>query len=175
MVGANLPSPLLPNLVVSVLVWSSHPASAISRIRITPLFLTGWLLIVTGGLIRFLCYRALGSLFTFELSIRKDHKLITSGPYSIVRHPSYSGSIMIVLGYTICYLSSGSWLTECSGLSLDGTVGRLLVSGWVTSVVCGISSFFPRMKKEDDMLRVKFRDWNEWAKKVPYKLIPLVY
>lgn len=172
--GVYLPSPLATK-AIPILVWSNHPTMAISRMRVTPLFFAGWLLIVSGGLIRFLCYRALGNMFTFQLGIRKDHKLVTSGLYSIVRHPSYSGSIMLALGCTIFFLGSGSWLTECSGLSLDDTVGQLLVSGWMIGLAWGLSRFGPRMQKEDDMLRVKFKDWNEWVKQVPYKLVPLVY
>ncbi|CAF4350854.1 unnamed protein product, partial [Rotaria sordida] len=31
----------------------------------------------------------LGAFFTFELTIRSTHKLIKTGPYAYVRHPSY--------------------------------------------------------------------------------------
>ena len=34
--------------------------------------------------------RALGRLFRFELAILPGHKLIKHGPYSVVRHPSYT-------------------------------------------------------------------------------------
>lgn len=34
---------------------------------------------------------ALGNLFTFEVMIRKNHKLITDGPYAYLMHPSYTG------------------------------------------------------------------------------------
>jgi protein-S-isoprenylcysteine O-methyltransferase Ste14 len=98
------------------------PTLSASKLRITPTFLVEWFFALFGGIIRLACYRTLGNLFTFELSIRKNHKLITSGPYAVVRHPSYTGLIMAVLGYSLCQLSSGSWLRECSGLSLDGTV-----------------------------------------------------
>lgn len=51
-----------------------------------------------GGLIRYKCYRVLGSMFTFEMSIREGHVLVTSGPYAIVRHPAYIGAILVVIG-----------------------------------------------------------------------------
>lgn len=73
-------------LSASLEVPHGHPALDASRIRITPIFLVGWFFALSGGLIRLASYRALGKLFTFELSIRKDHKLITSGPYSMVRY-----------------------------------------------------------------------------------------
>ncbi|OAX34700.1 ICMT-domain-containing protein, partial [Rhizopogon vinicolor AM-OR11-026] len=57
----------------------------------TPALIAGCCMCVIGAAVRSHCYRTLGRLFTFELSIRQDHKLVTSGPYSIVRHPSYTG------------------------------------------------------------------------------------
>jgi len=146
-----------------------------SKIRVTPLFLVGWFFSLLGGLIRLTCYRALGNLFTFELSIRKNHRLITSGPYAIVRHPSYTGLIMTILGYSLCHLSGGSWLRECSGLSLDGTVGRVLISMWAAGGVFAISVIAGRTNKEDTMLKNEFSDWDHWARQVPWKLIPFVY
>lgn len=44
------------------------------------------------------CYCELGNLFTFEVSIRNDHKLIQSGPYHTVRHPGYLGVLLSVAG-----------------------------------------------------------------------------
>jgi protein-S-isoprenylcysteine O-methyltransferase Ste14 len=49
---------------------------------------------------------------------------------------------------------------------------QVLVSAWAISMLL---VFVARAKKEDDMLRKEFSDWDEWAKKVPYKLIPFVY
>ncbi|KAI8916025.1 hypothetical protein EDD86DRAFT_243987 [Gorgonomyces haynaldii] len=40
----------------------------------------------------------LKEFFTFQLTIRPDHKLITHGPYAILRHPSYTG---LFFGYTL--------------------------------------------------------------------------
>ena len=38
--------------------------------------------------------------------ILKNEELTTTGPYSLVRHPLYSGNIMIILGFSI---SCGNW------------------------------------------------------------------
>jgi protein-S-isoprenylcysteine O-methyltransferase Ste14 len=161
--------------IVPALAACSHPALTASKIRITPLFLVGWFFALSGGLIRFACYRALGSLFTFELSIRKNHRLITSGPYAVVRHPSYTGLVMAILGYSLCHLSGGSWLRECSGLSLDGTVGRALISVWAIGGIFAVSVLAARTSKEDAMLKSEFSDWDQWARRVPWKLIPFIY
>jgi protein-S-isoprenylcysteine O-methyltransferase Ste14 len=150
------------------------PTLGASKIRITPIFLVGWFFALFGGFIRLACYRTLGDLFTFELSIRKNHRLITSGPYAVVRHPSYTGLIMVILGYSLCHLSSGSWLRECSGLSLDG-VGKVLVSMWAIGGVFSVSVIAARTYKEDTMLKNEFSDWDQWARQVRFKLIPFVF
>ena len=54
----------------------------------------------------------MGSHFTFELTLQKDHKLVTSGPYRIVRHPSYIGIYAFYLGSDLVYLVPGDqWAT----------------------------------------------------------------
>jgi protein-S-isoprenylcysteine O-methyltransferase Ste14 len=72
-------------------------------------------------------------------------------------------------------MGSGSWLRECSGLTLDGTITRALMSLWAFSMVFILSVLISRTKTEDDMLRKEFRDWDDWAKHVPYKLVPFIY
>jgi len=161
-------------LSASLEVPSGHPALDASRIRITSPFLVGWFFALSGGLIRLASYRALGNLFTFELSIRKDHKLITSGPYSMVRHLSYTGILMAVFGYCTCQLSRGSWLRECSGLSLEGTVGKVLFTIWAAVCMLVLSGLVARTYR-DDLLRKEFSDWDQWAKEVPWRLIPFIY
>ena len=68
------------------------------RICVSRTFFVGTFMASLGGLIRYKCYRALGTMFTFEMSIRKDHMLVTSGPYSIVRHPGYTGIFLVIIG-----------------------------------------------------------------------------
>lgn len=75
------------------------------NIRPSPLFFFGTFLAGLGGYIRYSCYRALGKFFTFEMSIRKGHQLITNGPYRVVRHPAYTGIIFSVTGL-ICWHGS---------------------------------------------------------------------
>lgn len=48
-------------------------------------------------LVRLASYHSLGQLFTFELSIQDKHKLVTSGPYNIVRHPRSVGQQLFIL------------------------------------------------------------------------------
>jgi protein-S-isoprenylcysteine O-methyltransferase len=43
----------------------------------------------------------LGRFFTIDVNVAADHKVIDSGPYRFVRHPSYSGLMLIWLGIGI--------------------------------------------------------------------------
>ena len=83
--------------IIGHFVFSERAESTIS-IRPTSLFFVGAFVVALGGYIRYSCFRALGRLFTFEMSIRDEHKLITNGPYSVVRHPSYTGALLTVIG-----------------------------------------------------------------------------
>jgi len=58
---------------------------------------------IFGGIIRHMCYQSMGSMFTVERSIRKDHILVTWGPYAIVRHPSYTGLLIVFIGMILIH------------------------------------------------------------------------
>lgn len=82
------------------------PGGHKDAIHITPMFLLGVILATIGGYIRHRCYQELGVMFTFELSIRKDHRLVTTGPYRIVRHPGYTAAFITMAGFVCCNLTS---------------------------------------------------------------------
>lgn len=44
----------------------------------------------------------LGRFFTVNVAIAADHQLIETGPYRVIRHPSYSGALMAFLGLGLC-------------------------------------------------------------------------
>jgi protein-S-isoprenylcysteine O-methyltransferase Ste14 len=92
-----------------------------------------------------------------------------------VRHPSYSGALLAALGVALCHLSPGTWLVECAGL-FEPQNRRILAAVWAvgSSVIC--AALTSRMRKEDAMLQKNFgREWDEWAARVPYKIIPGLY
>jgi protein-S-isoprenylcysteine O-methyltransferase len=73
-------------------------------------YLIGLALFVFGLLIRWTAIIYLGRFFTVDVAIAKDHQLITTGPYRFVRHPSYTGTLLIFLGYGLCLLNLWSVL-----------------------------------------------------------------
>ncbi|KZT71175.1 ICMT-domain-containing protein [Daedalea quercina L-15889] len=85
-----------------------------SLLTASPLLLLGALATLFGAVLRLACFRALGPLFTFELAITPSHSLVTTGPYAWVRHPSYTGIYLTLLGASAVGLAPGAWLRECA-------------------------------------------------------------
>ena len=68
----------------------------------------GLVLMWTGLGLRWWCFQTLGRYFTFSVMTSADQSVITSGPYRVLRHPSYAGILLIVLGLG---LTLGDWLS----------------------------------------------------------------
>lgn len=141
---------------------------------IIPTFIAGSLAIAIGGALRLYCMSTLGKLWSFQLSVRKEHKLVTNGPYSIVRHPSYTGLLLQNIGIIVMYGSQGSWMRQ-SGI-LHVPFAKVLVAVNVCFLVIGFWLSITRPAVEDEMLqRAMGEDWKNWAKKVKYRILPGVY
>lgn len=76
-------------------------------------FLIGVLTLVSGSLLRRHCFRVLGTFFTGAVTIQAGHRVVESGAYRWVRHPSYSAALLIVSGIA---LSLGNWLSVAVSL-----------------------------------------------------------
>lgn len=140
-----------------------HPSYSFSvhKLSLSPEFLVGILCLCTGTLIRALLYRQMGHLYTFSLSIKKNHRLITTGPYAIVRHPGYSGGCLVHLGTTLAHLSRGSWLAE-SGV-WDSPIGRIVVFVHIAYAVYFCVFLIARVPREDTVLKQEFKEeWVAW-------------
>ena len=151
---------LLPN--------GKHP----DCIKLTPTTTLAMVLVLLGTAIRYWCYREMGEHFTFQVTLLKNHKLITTGPYSVVRHPSYAGGFVMVIGKVIWYTARGSWLRE--SMIYQRKLSWLLIAPVMFAILFGSLVVIPcRMPVEDAILKKEFgKDWDEWAKAVPYRLIP---
>lgn len=68
-------------------------------------YVIGLILFVLGLIVRWIAIVHLGRFFTVNVEIAEDHELITSGPYRFVRHPSYTGTLLIFLGFGLCMLN----------------------------------------------------------------------
>lgn len=62
----------------------------------------GCALMLAGMLLRAWSIRVLAGFFTVDVTIAADHRLIRSGRFRRVRHPSYTGLLLTVLGLSVC-------------------------------------------------------------------------
>jgi protein-S-isoprenylcysteine O-methyltransferase len=68
----------------------------------------GVLVFAVGMVLRIYSIIYLGRFFTVNVAIAPDHLLIDSGPYRFVRHPSYTGLLMLFFGLG---LGIGNWVS----------------------------------------------------------------
>jgi protein-S-isoprenylcysteine O-methyltransferase Ste14 len=61
----------------------------------------GYALVLPGLFLRWYSIIYLGRFFTTNVAIATDHRVIDSGPYQFIRHPSYAGSLLAVLGFSL--------------------------------------------------------------------------
>jgi protein-S-isoprenylcysteine O-methyltransferase Ste14 len=93
----------------------------------------------------------LGKYFTVRVQVREKSRLITHGPYSRIRHPSYTGTLLTVLGIAIAV---GTWFGAFFALSLK------------------LIAYRYRINVEEQALQEAFGpEWDDYKKRT-WKLIP---
>ena len=68
----------------------------------------------------------LGAFFTTAVEVQRDHRIIESGPYRWLRHPSYTGALLTVAGVTLA-LASWPGCMVAALLTVAGLVQRIRV------------------------------------------------
>ncbi|KAF8815061.1 hypothetical protein BYT27DRAFT_7080969 [Phlegmacium glaucopus] len=151
-------------LVTSVICLPPQP-----NVRLTPSFIIGVIAVILGTYIRLDCFKTLGHLFTFDLTIHPEHKLVTSRFYAYVRHPAYTGSLLLVFGLAFSHLTRGSWMTECGPLRASTSAIVVWALWWLWTLSVGIS----RADAEDKQMRKLFpEEWDAYAAVVHWWFFP---
>jgi protein-S-isoprenylcysteine O-methyltransferase len=111
-------------------------------------------LLLAGIWIRWTAIRTLGHLFTGFVTISDDHRLVQSGIYGVLRHPSYSGLLVAHVGLG---LSFASW-----------------VSVAMSTIPFAAATAY-RIRVEEAVLREAFEDeYADYARST-WRLLPWVY
>lgn len=63
--------------------------------------IAGIALIVLGAGIRAWAIGSLGRFFQYQIEIQSGHHVVTRGPYRFVRHPSYTGISLAIIGFAV--------------------------------------------------------------------------
>lgn len=114
----------------------------------------GFVLMLAGISIRWVAIHTLGRYFTRTVTVLDDHRIIRSGLYRHLRHPSYAGCLLGDLGLGMAY---SNWLSI------------------VIILVPNLAALLYRISIEEDALRENFGDeYFEYAGSTK-RLIPRVY
>ncbi len=114
----------------------------------------GLFIITSGMILRFISVVSLGRFFTVDVTIRNNHKIKKDGVYRLVRHPSYTGSLISFIGL---------------GISLNNWISLIIISLPIVFVM------IHRIKIEERILTGQFgAEYIDYMKK-SYRLIPWVY
>ena len=123
--------------------WSAVPPYAV---------IAGNILIVLGWTIILFVFRE-NTFTSATIEVAADQRVVSTGPYAVVRHPMYSGSLLYFLGIPIAL---GSWW----GL----LVGILMMPVFVL-----------RLFDEEKLLARNLPGYSEYMDRVKYRLVPFVW
>jgi protein-S-isoprenylcysteine O-methyltransferase Ste14 len=85
-------------------------------------FVPGIVIMVTGLVLRGWSVKVLGDYFTGTVMVSSDQPVINSGPYRVLRHPSYAGLVLACAGLG---LASANWVA-LAAMTLIPLAGFLL-------------------------------------------------
>ncbi len=113
----------------------------------------GVLFYIAGGVLRLAPVFVLGRRFSGLVAIQPEHRLVTSGLYGIIRHPSFLGLFVLSLGW---------------GLAFRSGVGVILA-------VLTLPVVLARINAEERLLSETFGAEYDAYRARTWRLIPYVY
>ncbi|MES2167324.1 MAG: isoprenylcysteine carboxylmethyltransferase family protein [Pseudomonadota bacterium] len=118
----------------------------------TALIVLGDIGVVIGYVIIFLVFRE-NSYASSIVEVAESQKVISTGPYAVVRHPMYSGAILMFLATP---LALGSWWAFIPAIVLSALVAARLID-------------------EERFLVIHLPGYDTYRSSVRYRLIPGVW
>ena len=122
---------------------------------IPPAGVVAGLALLAAGLGLFASSMLVNPFFSSQVRIQSDRgqRVISAGPYAIVRHPGYAGQLVFAVA---------------SGVALNSLFSVVLI-------VIAILPLFRRTMVEDRMLHDELAGYADYAAKVRYRLIPGIW
>jgi protein-S-isoprenylcysteine O-methyltransferase len=98
---------ILIAVTAGVMTSQRVPTAAFAGARAAALWV-GCVLFALGLVLRWYSIVYLGRFFTVNVAIHSRHEVVDSGPYRLIRHPSYAGALLAFLGLALCF---ANWLS----------------------------------------------------------------
>ena len=114
--------------------------------------LTGDGLVAIGFFIVFLVFKE-NSYTSGTIEVAAEQKVVSTGPYALVRHPMYAGALILLCGIPV---SLGSWW------GLFTLIPMTMVLVW-------------RLLNEEKFLTRNLSGYSEYCDRVRYRLAPFVW
>lgn len=107
-------------LAIAAATWISYRGWAPLPLR--PALREGLVLVLMGSglVLRWASILTLGRFFTVDVAIHSDHAVVRRGPYAWVRHPSYSGLLLLFLGLALHMGDALSFLVMMAPICVAG-------------------------------------------------------
>jgi len=113
-------------------------------------------IMIFGMILRFWSMSVLRQNFTTVLKIAEKASVIQSGPYSVVRHPGYTGNMLVFISYSLLVSNSA-----------------------ICTLVCFVifaRAWSQRIAHEERMMADEFKDdYEQYRKRVTARLVPFVW
>lgn len=138
--------------MLSVLEWAHFHSDHTFHWTVSAI--AGLVCIVLGGALRYWSIKTLGRFFTASVLVTDSQKIITAGPYKILRHPSYTGGLLTVVG---------------TPLVLENTYSVFL------TLFLMILAYAFRIKAEEKVMIKTFGSFYRTYQQNTRKLIPLLW
>jgi protein-S-isoprenylcysteine O-methyltransferase Ste14 len=118
------------------------------------LFRLGIVAMVAGLLLRVWATQVLGSSYTRTLQVGQEQRIVQSGPYRVICHPGYTGTLLVWLGAAVA------------------------LANWVVAPLASLTMlrvYHRRIAAEEEMLLQSFpAEYQEYMRRT-WRLIPFLY
>lgn len=123
--------------------WSHVPVAAV---------IAGDALVVLGMFVVFRVFRA-NTYTSAVIKIHRDQQVVSTGPYAVVRHPMYTGALVMMIGVPIAL---GSWWALVPVVVMAGVI-------------------VARLLDEENLLARQLPGYSEYRARVKHRLVPRVW
>ena len=145
-------------ILSNIILWTGY---LILRGRILDPLPSGWFVLILAGVLMvligmlgtFWCRRQMKDSWSAHTTLVENHRLVDSGPYSIVRHPIYAFSCLM-------------------------TIGTVMVFPTCWNILAGLGMvilYILKLRVEEKMLLAALPGYQDYRQRVRYRFVPRIW